>query len=121
MLKQNRVSISYGKGAWDGLAESVKRQAYRESLKRDNYKHIINGISLFQWAENSAENVHFGFCSQQEHDPHEQQYRSRYKQSVTIKNTRQYHHYKAVDNTSLECKLPSKDIKVIKNRELKKE
>lgn len=116
----NFFATSHGKGACDGLAGSVKRQAYRASLQRNNDKHITNAFSLFEWAENSFKKISFGFCSQEDHDSHEKKYKSRYERSVTIKNTRQYHYYKAVNNTSLECKIFSKDVEIITNKVLKK-
>lgn len=75
----NFFATSHGKGACDGLAGSVKRQAYRASLQRNNDKHITNAFSLFEWAENSFKKISFGFCSQEDHDSHEKKYKSRYE------------------------------------------
>lgn len=44
----NFYATSHVKEACDGLAGSVKRQAYRASLQRDNAKHITNALSLFE-------------------------------------------------------------------------
>lgn len=116
----NFFATSHGKGACDGLGGSVKRQAYRASLQRDNNKHITTALSLFEWAESSFKKINFAFCSQEDHDLHEQKYRQRFERTVTIKNTRQFHSYKPLDDVSLQCKLVSEDEKVIINKVFKK-
>lgn len=115
----NFFATSHGKGACDGLAGSFKRQAFRASLQRESDNHITNATSLFEWGKNAFKKINFGFCSQEDHDSHEKKFKSRYDQCVTIKNTRQYHHYRAVNDTSLECKVFSKALKIVTNKVLK--
>ncbi|CAH1115696.1 unnamed protein product [Psylliodes chrysocephalus] len=100
----NFFATSHGKGACDGLAVSVKRQAYRASLQRDNNKHITTPLSLFQWAESYFKKINFAFCYQKDHDVHEQKYQQRFERTVTIKNTRQFHYYKPLNDVSLQYK-----------------
>ena len=94
----NFFATSHGKGACDGLAGSFKRQAFRASLQRESDKHITNATSLFEWGKNAFKKINFGFCSQEDHDSHEKMFKLRYDRCVTIKNTRQYHHYRALNN-----------------------
>ena len=115
----NFFATSHGKGACDGLAGSIKRQAYRASLQRANNNHIITPLSFFQWAKTSFKKINFAYCSQKEHDLHEEKYRHRFERTVTIKNTRQFHYYKPVDDTSLQCKFVSEDEKVFVNKVFK--
>ena len=119
-VEWNFFATSHGKGACDGLAGSVKRQAYRASLQRDNSNHITTPLSFFQWAEKSFKKVNFVFCSQNDHDLHEEKYKERFNRAVTIKNTRQFHYYEPLDDVSLQCKLVSEDEKVFTNRVFKK-
>lgn len=113
-------ATSHGKGACDGLAGSVKRQAYRASLQRDKNNHITTALSFFQWAETSFKKINFAFCTIKDHELHEKKYQPRLERLTTIKNTRQFHYYKPLENFSLECRLVSEDETVFINRVFKK-
>lgn len=69
----NFFATSHGKGACDGVGGTVKRQAYRASLQRvNNNQHITNPQQLFEWASKAFKNVEFGFCTNEDHELHEQ-------------------------------------------------
>ncbi|CAH0553075.1 unnamed protein product [Brassicogethes aeneus] len=109
--KHINYATSHGKGACDGLGGSVKRHAYRTSLQRDNDGHITTAQSLYEWANSFFKNINFGYCSQNDHNCHEAKYKSRLEQAITVKNTRKYHYFEALDKETLNCKFFSKDVK----------
>lgn len=114
-VEWNFFATSHGKGACDGIGGTVKKHAYTCSLQRINSRHITTAKALYEWACSFFKKISFEFCSQEEHDTHSEKMKSRYEKAVTIKNTRQYHHYKPVDAEKIACKVFSEDQKVTNN------
>ena len=111
----NFFATSHGKGACDGIGGAVKREAYRASLQKADKDHITNPRSLFECARNHFSKINFNFCSQNEHEMHEKSLKARFEQATTIKNTREYHCYKPVDDKTITCKLFSNYSVFVKN------
>lgn len=112
----NFFATSHGKGACDGVGGTVKRHAYRSSLQRDDNNFINTPKKLFDWAKDFFNKIDFGFCSVEEHDTHNETLKVRFEQAVTIKDTRQFHQYKAINQEYIECRIFSENQKVVKSR-----
>lgn len=109
-------ATSHGKGACDGIGGTVKRHAYRSSLQHVN---ITSPKLMYEWAKTFFKNIKFDFCSNEEHNMHEEVLKARYTMAKTIKNTRQYHCYIPIDKNVILCKLFSDANESVKNTLLK--
>ena len=56
-------ATSHGKGACNGLGETVKRLAARASIQRPYNDQIMTPRQLFDWASTNVPNVQFSYCS----------------------------------------------------------
>lgn len=97
-------ATSHGKGACDGVGGTVKRLASRASLQRPAEKQITTPFKLFEWAQESCDNIYFEFCSKKEHEKEEVELQNRFQKAKTIKGTRKYHFFKPMGNKYIYCK-----------------
>lgn len=97
-------ATSHGKGACDGIGRTVKRHAYQISLQRNSGRRITTAKDLFLLARNFFKNIYFDFCSVEEYNIHEENIKTRFQTVLTIKNTCQFHHFKPINATTIECK-----------------
>ena len=99
-------ATSHGKGPWDGLAGSVKREAGLESLRRPLDNQILTANDLYTFAKEKFTNVSVEFVSS---DMIESIYtevlEQRFERAKTIKGTLGFHSYSPIsgcyDNISV--------------------
>ena len=111
----NFFANSHGKGACDGIGGTVKRHAYKVSLQKINNDRITTTQKLFDWAKTFFKNIDFDFCTGNDHEIHNAYLKTRFQNTTTIQNTRQFHCYIPVNDSTIESKLCSKDTESIKN------
>ena len=119
----NFFATAHGKGSWDGLAGSVKRQATLESLRRPLNNQILTATDLFEFARDHFPNIIVEFVSKEEIVKLEEELLSlRFQSALTIKGTLKFHQFRTIEgsNTHVEVKeyslsSVSKTVKVSKS------
>ena len=87
-------ATSHGKGPWDGLAGSVKREAGLESLRRPLENQILTADALYQFAKDKFTNVSVEFVtSEMIENLYTEVLEKRFEQAKTIKGTLGFHSY----------------------------
>lgn len=110
----NFSATPHGKEVCDGIGGSVKRHAFKTSLQLVDGNQISTPKQLFEWAQGFFKKITFDFCTQTEHDLHDQKYEKRFKTAITVKNTRMYHQYLPLDDKNIACKIFSHDSSFVK-------
>lgn len=104
-------ATSHGKGACDGVGGTVKRTAFRYNLQHDAASQITSTRRLYEWARSNFKNIHFDFCSKDDHKIHKESIQRRYENAQTIQQTRQYHSHKPLNTYQLSAAHISDDKK----------
>ena len=87
-------ATSHGKGPWDGLAGSVKREAALESLRRPADNQIQTALDFFKFAKEKFKNIHVEFVSTDFiSNIEENKLKDRFKDAKTIKGTLGLHSF----------------------------
>ena len=90
-------ATSHGKGPWDGLAGSVKREAALESLRRPADQQILTPEQLYEFAKEKFRSVNVQFVSSEEIESlHTEVLEERFKKAKTIKGTLGFHSYSPI-------------------------
>ena len=90
-------ATSHGKGPWDGLAGSAKREAALESLRRPVDQQILNTEDFYKFIKEKFKNVEVEFVSQAEIDNlHSEVLEERFESAKTIKGTLGFHSYSPI-------------------------
>ena len=118
----NFFATAHGKGSWDGLAGSVKRQATLESLRRPLNNQILTAADLFVFARDHFPNLIVQFVPKEEIEKLEEELLSvRFRSALTIKGTLKLHQFRTIEgsNTYVNVKeysmsSSSKTVKVSK-------
>ena len=61
-------ATSHGKGACDGLGDTVKRLKTKASLQRPYEDQIMTPFHLYEWASSNIPGVFFDYCSVEEYE-----------------------------------------------------
>ena len=93
-------ATSHGKGPWDGLAGSVKRQAALESLKRPEENQIQTPLQFYEFAKTNFKKVQVEFVGQAEIDKNEEDLLERFKLAKLVKGTLKLHMFSTIDGDS---------------------
>ena len=93
----NFFATAHGKGCWDGLAGSVKRQAVMESLRRPVDNQILTLQDLFKFAKENFPGMVVEFVSAEEIlQIEEEVLAERFKSARTIKGTLKLHQFASI-------------------------
>ena len=90
-------ATGHGKGPWDGLAGSAKREAALESLRRSSMNPIQTPYEFFEFVKKKFQKVQVEFISEEKIERNETELLSeRFKSAKTIKGTRGYHSFETI-------------------------
>ena len=90
-------AISHGKGPWDGLAGSVKREATLESLRRLTENHIQTARDLYNFAKEKFKKVDVQYISAEHIEALTKEIlNERFKEAQTIKGTLKLHSFEPI-------------------------
>jgi hypothetical protein len=90
-------ATGHGKGPWDGLAGSAKREAALESLRRSSMNPIQTPYEFFEFVKKKFQKVQVEFISEEKIQSNETELLSeRFKSAKTIKGTRGYHSFETI-------------------------
>ena len=96
----NFFATAHGKGCWDGLAGSVKRQAAHESLRRPVHDQILTPEQLFDFAKSHFPGMHVEFVSSEEILKIESDVLAdRFKAAKTINGTLTFHQFQSIEGS----------------------
>ena len=118
----NFFATAHGKGSWDGLAGSVKRQATMESLRKPVDGQILTAENLYEFAKSHFPGLIVEFVASEEIQQLEAEILAdRFKSAKTINGTLKLHQFNSIglSNTHLNVKeyslsLNTKKVKVSK-------
>ena len=118
----NFFATAHGKGCWDGLAGSVKRQAVLESLRRPVSDQILSPDDLFKFAKEKFHGMVVEFVSAEEIQRIEEELLAdRFKTARTIKGTLKLHQFNSIGESKTHLKVKeysmcesSKNVKISK-------
>ena len=88
--KWNFFATSHGKGPCDGIGGTVKRLAYRESLRRTSSDYIIDINTMFNFCK-TIKNIQFHLISGSEMIEVREQQNQRYKVGDTVPGTQSFY------------------------------
>jgi len=77
-------ATSHGKGPSDGIFGTIKRLARRASLQKVNSNHILNPISLYEWAKKSIKNINFVYVTSEEILQVEEELKPRFSTAMKV-------------------------------------
>ena len=90
-------ATSHGKGPWDGLAGSAKREAALESLRRPVDRQILTPKEFYSFTKDKFKKVIVEFVSTEEIETlHSDVLEERFKSAKTIKGTLGFHSYSPI-------------------------
>ena len=90
-------ATSHGKGPWDGLAGSVKREAALESLRRPLDNQILTPLEFYNFAKEKFKTVSVQFVSSDMIEKLESEVlQNRFKNAKTIKGTLGFHSFSPI-------------------------
>ena len=93
----NFFATAHGKGCWDGLAGSVKRQAVLESLRRPVDGQLLTPDDLFKFAKDKFPGMVVEFVASEEILRIEREVLAeRFKAAKTIKGTLKLHQFNSI-------------------------
>ena len=109
-------ATGHGKGPWDGLAGSAKREAALESLRRSSMNPIQTPYEFFEFVKEKFQKVQVEFISEEKIETNEKELLSeRFKSAKTIKGTRGYHSFETISGNQTELNVRqfsfSEDVK----------
>ena len=105
-MTQNGIffATSHGKGPSDGVGGTVKREATGESLRRPYDSQIISPKDLFAFAENSLNEMKFGYGIQEAYGEEERNLEERLKTAKTTAGTQKLHAFIPISETALQVR-----------------
>ena len=99
-------ATGHGKGPWDRLAGSAKREAALESLRRPSTDPIQTPSELFDFVKGKFKNVQVEFISEEKMQEVEKELLSeRFKTAKTIKRTCGYHSFETIPGNNTELNV----------------
>ena len=109
-------ATGHGKGPWDGLAGSAKREAALESLRRSSMNPIQTPYDFFEFVKKKFQKIQVEFISEEKIQSNEKELLSeRFKSAKTIKGTRGYHSFETISGNQTELNVRqfsfSEDVK----------
>ena len=109
-------ATGHGKGPWDSLAGSAKREAALESLRRSSMNPIQTPYEFFEFVKEKFQKVQVEFISEEKIETNEKDLLSeRFKSAKTIKGTRGYHSFETISGNQTELNVHqfsfSEDVK----------
>ena len=116
-------ATSHGKGPWDGIAGSAKREAALESLRRPLENQIQTATDFFIFVKEKFKNLVVEFVSAEEIKKLEEEVlRDRFKNAKTIQGTLGFHDYETIPGNNKQIKVKKfslsstvKIVSVVKN------
>ena len=104
--KWSFFATSYGKGLWDGLAGSVKREAALESLRRLTENHIQTARDLYNFAKEKFKKVDVQYVSAEHIEALTKEIlNERFKEAQTIKGTLKLHSFEPISENHKEINV----------------
>lgn len=102
----NFSATSHGKGPWDGLAGSAKREAALESLRRPTQNQILTAEDFYKFTKEKFTKIHVEFVSSEDIMKLEQEVLvERFKLAKTIKGTLGYHRFMSIPGDQSQVKV----------------
>ena len=99
-------ATGHGKGPWDGLAGSAKREAALESLRRPSTDQIQTPSDFYKFVKEKFKKVQVEFISEEKIQQVEKEVLSeRFKTAKTIKGTRGYHSFETIPGNQTELNV----------------
>ena len=90
-------ATGHGKGPWDGLAGSAKREAALESLRRPSNNQIQTATDFYKFVQEKIKKVKVEFVGEEEIKKIENDILiDRFKSAKTIKGTRSFHSFETI-------------------------
>ena len=94
-------ATGHGKGPWDGLAGSAKREAALESLRRPSMEQIQTPSDFYKFVKEKFINVQVEFISEEQIQEVEKEVLvERFKTAKTIKGTKGFHSFETIPGTT---------------------
>ena len=84
-------ATSHGKGACDGLGDTVKRLKTKASPQRPYEDQIMTPFHLYEWASSNIPAVFFDYCSVEEYENEKMNIERRFENCQTIPGTHRLH------------------------------
>ena len=94
-------ATSHGKGPYDGIGGTIKREASYYSLKQPYSNQILTAKDLFYFAEKYLQNIKVFYISKNEIKLKVDFLKERFAKSKTIAGTRSYHSFVPFDGNKL--------------------
>ena len=96
-------ATGHGKGPWDGLAGSAKREAALESLRRPSIDQIQTPSDFYKFVKEKFKKVQVEFISEEKIQQVEKDILTeRFKTAKTIKGTRGFHSFETIEGNQSE-------------------
>ena len=96
-------ATGHGKGPWDGLAGSAKREAALESLRRPSIDQIQTPSDFYKFVKEKFKKVQVEFISEEKIQQVEKDIlTARFKTAKTIKGTRGFHSFETIEGNQSE-------------------
>ena len=109
--KWNFFATSHGKGACDGIGGTVKRLAYKESLRRVKGKYILTAKQMYDWCRDNIEGIIFHFIEALEMKNTTRPFlNKRFESGCTVPGTLSYHQFYPSSSNTIEYKRLSSDV-----------
>jgi len=97
-------ATSHGKGAYDGIGGTIKREAAYHSLKQTSSNQILNAEKLFDFAKSHLKNITVFYFSKNDIKKKVQFLKKRFAQSTTIVGTRSFHSFVPFEENKMYCR-----------------
>ena len=110
-------ATSHGKGPWDGLAGSAKREAALESLRRPVENQILTPQEFYRFTKDKFKNVDVEFVSEEEIlNLFTEVLAERFMLAKTIKGTLKLHSFSPVEGSNDNLIVKQYDLSSISNQ-----
>ena len=97
-------ATSHGKGPYDGIGGTIKREAAYYSLKQTTENYILEPIDLYNFCVTHLKNIQVFFVTKEDIQENRRFLNERFRKAKTISGTRSFHSFKPIDNKKLEVK-----------------
>jgi len=106
-------ATAHGKGSWDGLGATLKREATRYSLQVDPNNAILNSRSLFSWTKEKFTNIRFFYYTKEDHQKTLKSLNKKFFNAPAMPNIQMCHAFIPTSNKRLEVKRYSDAVDTI--------